>query len=86
MRKPFFSREGSNVELITPTGHREAVDGPYTDSPWIRQAYHPMPRFGNNHALIGSWVVGDRACGMGIREDVGRITKDSSCFVPHAIV
>ncbi|MGP9764383.1 glutathionylspermidine synthase family protein [Halomonas sp. AOP13-D3-9] len=33
-----------------------------------------MPRFGNNHALIGSWVVGDRACGMGIREDIGRIT------------
>lgn len=86
VRKPFFSREGSNVELITPAGQREAVGGPYTDSPWIRQAYHPMPRFGNNHALIGSWVVGDRACGMGIREDVGRITKDSSCFVPHAIV
>lgn len=86
VRKPFFSREGSNIELITPSGQREAVDGPYTDSPWIRQAYHPMPRFGNNHALIGSWVVGDRACGMGIREDVGRITKDSSCFVPHAIV
>ena len=74
------------MELITPAGQREAVGGPYTDSPWIRQAYHPMPRFGNNHALIGSWVVGDRACGMGIREDVGRITKDSSCFVPHAIV
>lgn len=86
VRKPFFSREGSNIELITPSGQREAVDGPYTDSPWIRQAYHPMPRFGDNHALIGSWVVGDRACGMGIREDMGRITKDSSCFIPHAIV
>lgn len=86
VRKPFFSREGSNIELVTPAGHRESVDGPYTDSPWIRQAYHPMPRFDNNHALVGSWVVGDRACGMGIREDVGRITKDSSCFVPHAIV
>ncbi|WP_018917096.1 glutathionylspermidine synthase family protein [Vreelandella zhanjiangensis] len=86
VRKPFFSREGSNIELLTPEGQREAVDGPYTDSPWIRQAYHPMPRFGNHHALIGSWVVGDRACGIGVREDVGRITKDSSCFVPHAIV
>ncbi|MGP8291369.1 glutathionylspermidine synthase family protein [Vreelandella zhanjiangensis] len=86
VRKPFFSREGSNIELLTPEGQREAVDGPYIDSPWIRQAYHPMPRFGNHHALIGSWVVGDRACGIGVREDVGRITKDSSCFVPHAIV
>lgn len=86
VRKPFFSREGSNIELLTPEGQREAVDGPYIDSPWIRQAYHPMPRFGEHHALIGSWVVGDRACGIGVREDVGRITKDSSCFVPHAIV
>ncbi|MBZ5488498.1 glutathionylspermidine synthase family protein [Halomonas aquamarina] len=86
VRKPFFSREGSNIELLTPDGQREAVDGPYTDSPWIRQAYQPMPRFGEHHALIGSWVVGDRACGIGVREDVGRITKDSSCFVPHAIV
>jgi glutathionylspermidine synthase len=86
VRKPFFSREGSNIELITTGGQYEAVDGPYTDNPRILQAYHPLPRFGERHALIGSWVVGDRACGMGIREDVGRITKDSSCFVPHAIV
>lgn len=86
VRKPFFSREGSNIELITTGGQYEAVDGPYTDNPRILQAYHPLPRFGERHALIGSWVVGDRACGIGIREDVGRITKDSSCFVPHAIV
>ncbi|GGW26203.1 glutathionylspermidine synthase family protein [Vreelandella hamiltonii] len=86
VRKPFFSREGSNVSLTTPDGVSENVGGPYTDSPWIRQAYHPLPRFGERHALVGSWVVGDRACGIGIREDVGRITKDTSCFVPHAIV
>ncbi|WP_447957066.1 glutathionylspermidine synthase family protein [Vreelandella sp. EE7] len=86
VRKPFFSREGSNVAMMTDKGEFEEVSGPYVDSPWIRQAYHPMPRFGQYHALVGSWVIGDRACGMGIREDVGRITKDSSCFVPHAIV
>lgn len=86
VRKPFFSREGSNIELVTAGGEYEAVDGPYTDNPRILQAYHPLPRFGERHALIGSWVVGDRACGIGIREDIGRITKDSSCFVPHAIV
>lgn len=79
VRKPFYSREGSNIELVTKDGTREFVDGPYTDSPHILQAYHPMPRFGDRHALIGSWVVGDRASGIGVREDVGRITKDSSC-------
>ncbi|WP_249977765.1 glutathionylspermidine synthase family protein [Vreelandella olivaria] len=86
VRKPFFSREGSNITLVTPAGQREAVGGPYTDSPCIQQAFHPLPHFKGKHALIGSWVVGDRACGMGIREDTGRITKDTSCFVPHAII
>jgi glutathionylspermidine synthase len=33
--------------------------------------------------LIGSWVVGDVASGIGIREDDSLITKDSSRFVPH---
>lgn len=86
VRKPFFSREGGNVDIHHPCGKREFVDGPYTDSASIIQQYHPMPRFGDRHALIGSWVVGDRACGLGIREDVGGITKDTSCFVPHAII
>lgn len=86
VRKPFFSREGSNISLVAPDGLAESVGGAYTDSPRILQQYHPMPRFHDRHALIGSWVVGDRACGMGIREDSGRITKDTSCFVPHAII
>ncbi|WP_355659824.1 glutathionylspermidine synthase family protein [Halomonas salifodinae] len=86
VRKPFFSREGSNIELVTAAGERHWVDGPYTDSPRILQALAPLPRFGDRHTLVGSWVVGDRACGMGLREDVGAITKDSSCFLPHLIL
>lgn len=86
VRKPFFSREGSNISVMTPSGQQQHVGGPYIDSPWIRQAYHRLPRFGDKHALVGSWVVGDRACGMGIREDTGHITKDTSCFIPHAII
>ena len=31
-------------------------------------------------------VIGDRACGLGMREDGSRITRDLSRFVPHAIV
>ncbi|MFC4729732.1 glutathionylspermidine synthase family protein [Coralloluteibacterium thermophilus] len=86
VRKPLLSREGANVELRRPDGSGETSDGPYAGGRWIRQAYAPLPEFDGNHALVGSWVVGDRACGMGIREDASAITRDTARFVPHAIV
>jgi glutathionylspermidine synthase len=42
-----------------------------------------LPEFAGNHAVIGSWVVASRAAGIGIREDDGPITRDTSRFVPH---
>ena len=85
VRKPLHSREGANVTLALPDGHRIASDGPYA-GPCIRQAYHPLAEFDGRHALIGSWVVGDRACGLGIREDASPITRDSARFIPHVIL
>ena len=46
----------------------------------------PLPSFDGRHPVIGSWIVGDRACGIGIRESAGRITTNASSFVPHVIV
>ncbi|ALN94236.1 glutathionylspermidine synthase family protein [Lysobacter gummosus] len=91
VRKPLFSREGANIELVDADGQRLSSDGPYAGGPTIRQALHPLPRFDGadgaaNYPLIGSWVVADNAAGMGIREDAGLITQDTSRFVPHAIV
>ena len=62
------------------------TDGPYRDGPCIRQACHPLTAFVGHYPLISSWVVGDRACGIGIREDSSLVTLDSARFVPHAIV
>jgi glutathionylspermidine synthase len=86
VRKPLFSREGANIDMRLPDGESISSDGPYTDSPLIRQAFQPLPRFEGGYPLIGSWVVADRAAGMGIREDRGLITRDTSRFVPHAIL
>ena len=86
VRKPFFSREGANVELATTEGKHLLAPGPYTDGPFVRQAFHPLPTFGSVHSLIGSWVIGDQAAGIGIREDDSLITRDTARFVPHAIV
>lgn len=86
VRKPFFSREGANIEVCEPNGKRHRVDGPYTDAPYIRQRYHKLAKFEDSFTLIGSWVIGDKACGIGIREDSTLITKDTSRFLPHVIV
>ncbi|NUC26291.1 glutathionylspermidine synthase family protein, partial [Escherichia coli] len=61
------------------------AEGDYADEPMIYQAFQPLPRFGDSYTLIGSWIVDDEACGMGIREDNTLITKDTSRFVPHYI-
>lgn len=86
VRKPLFSREGSNISLVTPEGIVHSSPGPYVDGPHIRQAYHPLPIFDARHAVVGSWIVGDTAAGIGIREDTSLITQDSAFFVPHAII
>ncbi|WP_194792375.1 glutathionylspermidine synthase family protein [Pseudomonas sp. UFMG81] len=86
VRKPYFSREGANVDIRTAQGERVFEDGPYTDAPYVLQAYAPLPKFADNYALVGSWVVGGLASGIGIREDATLITKDSARFVPHVVV
>lgn len=86
VRKPYFSREGANIEMRTPGDQVIAVDGPYIDAPYILQAYSPLPKFGDSYTLIGSWVIGDLASGIGIREDDSLITKDTSRFLPHVVI
>lgn len=86
VRKPFFSREGANVELHAADGRQLHVTGPYGHGPFVRQQCHLLPEFSGNYPLIGSWVIGDHACGIGIREDRSLITHDMSRFVPHVIL
>ncbi|HEX7916607.1 glutathionylspermidine synthase family protein [Rudaea sp.] len=85
VRKPFFSREGANIEMHLVDDSTTASAGPYDDAPTIRQAVHPLPHFAGGYPLVGSWVVGDRPSGIGIREDATLITRDTARFVPHII-
>ncbi|EIK98471.1 glutathionylspermidine synthase [Pseudomonas sp. M47T1] len=86
VRKPYFSREGANIELRTTDDKLHVVEGPYDDAPYILQQLAPLPKFGDSYTLVGSWVIGDRAAGIGIREDDSLITKDTSRFLPHLIL
>lgn len=75
--KPYWGREGEGIAILDP--HQGAVLAPQR----VYQAFAPLPVFDGRHALVGSWIVGDEPAGIGIREDGDRITRNTSCFVPH---
>ena len=85
VRKPVLAREGSNVQIVRNGIIKEQTSGPYSDQPAVYQAYQPLARSNGGHAVLGSWIVGDTACGLGIREDHNPITHNLSRFIPHLI-
>lgn len=85
VRKPFFSREGANIDIRTDNGRRVYQNGPYGSGPSVLQKFHPLPCFEGHYTVIGSWMIGDQPAGIGIREDDSLITKDTSRFLPHII-
>ena len=85
-RKPIHSREGENVELYRSGALVERSEGDYAGAGFVVQELAELPCYSGNYPVIGSWVVGDKACGIGIREDRSPITRNTSRFVPHAIL
>ncbi|BCU89146.1 hypothetical protein YP72344_06410 [Yersinia pseudotuberculosis] len=84
--KPLFSREGANIQIVENGKEVAKVDGPYGEEGMIIQQFHPLPKFGDSYTLIGSWLVNDQPCGIGLREDRELITQDLSRFYPHIIL
>jgi glutathionylspermidine synthase len=82
VKKPILSREGANVTIKTDKGVID-IPGEYGAEGFIYQGYHPLPVYAGSHTVIGSWIVGDEAAGMGIREDESPVTKNTSRFLPH---
>lgn len=89
VKKPLLSREGENISIYAD-GNVIHTEGEYGQEGFIYQAYSPQPKFDDGitpaYTSIGSWVVGDEAAGIGIREDETLITKDTSRFIPHYFV
>jgi glutathionylspermidine synthase len=83
VEKPIYSREGSNVDIWVNGRSVEKSDGEYGSEGYVYQQYAPLPDFGGNHPVIGSWLIGGEPAGMGIRESDGLITNNMSRFVPH---
>ncbi len=86
VKKPLYSREGANVEIVIGGNVIDADDGPYGDEPQILQAVAPLPVFEGHHTVLGTWVAAGAPAGLSVREDLGPITKNTSRFLPHAII
>ena len=83
--KPIFSREGENVTLLEEGKAVQEAGGDYQNERRIVQEYARLFAAEGLHAVLGSWMIGDRAAGLGMREDASRITRNLSRFVPHVI-
>ncbi len=86
VKKPVLGREGANITILDYGAKVEATTGEYADGEFIYQQFHETPKFDGRTIVLGSWMVNGFACGMGIREDAGLITTNTSRFVPHRIV
>jgi glutathionylspermidine synthase len=86
VKKPILSREGANVTVVKNNQYITHTEGDYGEEGYIYQQLCPLPEKDGNFALIGSWLIGQEAAGIGIRESNGMITDNGSRFVPHIIV
>jgi glutathionylspermidine synthase len=85
VKKPIFAREGANISIYQNGTQLHKGEGPYGEEGYIYQAFYPLPKFGDNYTLIGSWLVDDQPAGMSIREDKSQVTQDLSRYLPHVI-
>ena len=83
--KPILAREGNNIRLVRPGEPTIETPGPY-ESRKVYQAVAPLPNFDGKHVVIGSWVVGEQAAGMILREGDGPVVVSDSRVVPHYFV
>lgn len=95
IKKPWLSREGASIEWVAANGHTLTTPGDYGAEGHIWQALAPLASYPapettfmhgpreRIHTVLGTWVVGDAACGLALREDLTPITSNSAYFVPH---
>jgi glutathionylspermidine synthase len=84
--KPMYGWEGAGIRVVVdgdlvadrPGRHAAGQEHVY-------QEFVDLPRFDGNHAVLGTWIVGGHAAGLGIRESDHLVTDTDARFVPHFI-
>lgn len=89
-KKPVYAREGHNVSILDIRNWEEHVlvpetAGDYNQGAYVYQRYVEPTVYDGRYPVIGSWIIGGEAGGIGIRENRTEITDNLSAFVPHII-
>lgn len=85
VKKPIFAREGANITIVKDGVEVGKTEGDYGEEGFIYQELCELPNFDSKRPLLGVWIIGGEAAGMGIREADGLITNNTSRFIPHYI-
>jgi len=83
--KPIYSREGANVSIFKEGILETETAGEYGEEGFVYQKLYDLEKFDDYYPVIGSWIIGGEAAGIGIRESKTKITGNLSLFVPHLI-
>lgn len=81
--KPSLSREGNNVTMFNNLNVEVFSGGAYGDAPLIYQDRCDAKLLDGEYYNIGSWVIGDKAAGIGFRKEKDLIVRNISYYVPH---
>jgi len=86
VKKPILSREGANVTLVEQGKVTLETPGEYGEEGFIYQQLQKLPCVDGNYPVIGSWIIGGKSVGIGIRESRTPITDNFSRFLPHVVI
>jgi hypothetical protein len=85
-KKAIHGREGSNIHKVVrnfgTTVSDDIAQGShkvpeYDKWGYMYQQWHDLPVHDGYKPILGSWVIGDKACGMSVREDPNDVTGKS---------
>lgn len=94
-KKAIHGREGSNINKFIAKDGNVLEDNlaqgshkvpEYDHWGYMYQAWHDLPVYDGYRPIIGSWIIGDKACGMSIREDRNLVTGHDAFFASHLFV
>lgn len=86
VKKPLLSREGANIQWFEGGKVLHQTPGEYNQGGSIIQKAFQLPKFDDQYAVVGSWVVGDEPAGLIMREDTSPIIVDRSRILPHIVI
>ena len=85
MKKPLLGREGTQRHVDRARHRGRPRPARTTIAGFVYQAYAELGAHDGMRPVIGSWLIGGVAAGIGIRETDGYVTSNTARFVPHVV-